>query len=90
MYYIRKGYVVCPHCGHERGRKGRIRRYKHIDDGICVVCNGEGEITVQRSLQIKEQATISDYERFYSKSMTFEEYKLMRKKEDEEIDNMFD
>lgn len=48
---IRWKMVKCPRCGSERGRKGRIRRYKHIEDGECFLCNGRGEITRERAIE---------------------------------------
>lgn len=66
---IRWNYVKCPKCSGERGQSGRIRRYKHVDNGKCFLCNGKGEIA--RELAIEEH---TKWLRIYFKESEYPNY----------------
>lgn len=77
--YCYYSWVDCPSCSGERGSKGRIRRYKHIADGKCFTCNGQGTLDIKDAIEITDDFLRllwrSDSE-YKVNPMSFHEYKL--------------
>lgn len=71
-------WVDCPNCSMERGKKGRIRRYKQIADGKCFTCDGRGTLDIEEAKKVMDSWLRSLWKsdcELNDNRMTFQEYK---------------
>lgn len=66
---IKWDYAKYPKCSDESGKAGRIRRFKHIENGQCFLCKGRGEI--YRELAIEEH---TKWLKIYFKGSEYDNY----------------
>ncbi len=84
-------YIDCPICGHERGKRGRIRRYKHIEDGKCFQCNGTGRMTKNEAIEYQNKWLKKwQQDSPEGRNMSFNEYKTSYFKRIEDDASIFD